>query len=69
MASVDLKDAHYNVSVVPEHRKIWISYGSLNFIILIVYLYGLAGFPRFSTKLTKPVFADLRSLGFLLVIC
>lgn len=65
MASVDLKDAYYSVSVKDQHRKFlkftW--HGQL-------YQYtclpnGLALCPRKFTKLVKPLFSNLRLQGHL----
>ena len=67
LASVDLQDAYYTVSVHPSHRKylkfIW--QGQL-------YQYkvlpnGLSTAPRLFTKLLKPVFATLRKEGHIVV--
>lgn len=64
MASVDLKDAYYSVSIAPEYRKFlrFIWNGRL-------YQYtclpnGLTSAPRIFTKIMKPVFSKLRNEGF-----
>ena len=65
MASIDLTDAYYTVPVASEHRKF------LRFIWgNTLYQYtclpnGLASAPRYFTKLLKPVYATLRSQGYL----
>jgi hypothetical protein len=67
MASIDLQDAYYSVPIAREHRKylkfLW--NGTL-------YQYralpnGLSSAPRLFTKLLKPPFAKLRSLGYCVV--
>jgi hypothetical protein len=64
MASVDLKDAYYSVPLAIEQRKymrfIW-KEELFQFTCLVM---GLACSPRKFTKLMKPVFSDLRKLGF-----
>ena len=65
MASIDLKDAYYTVAVHFDHQKY------LKFIFEgILYQYtclpnGLYSAPRLFTKLLKPVYATLRSMGHL----
>ena len=65
MASVDLRHAFYSVNVDPRDRKY------LKFVWrgqLFAYTClpnGLANCPRYFTKLMKPVFASLRSFGWL----
>ena len=65
MASIDLKDAYYTVAIHSEHQKY------LKFIFDgILYQYtclpnGLSSAPRLFTKLLKPVYATLRSMGHL----
>ncbi len=65
MASVDLKDAYYTVAVHSEHQKY------LKFIFDgTLYQYtclpnGLSSAPRLFTKLLKPVYATLHSMGHL----
>ena len=68
MASIDLKDAYYTVSVNMEYRKF------LRFLWkgqLFEYTYlpnGLACAPRLFTNIMKPLFGHLRSRGYLSVI-
>jgi hypothetical protein len=68
MASVDLEKAYYSVKINEDHRKY------LRFLWKdIVYEYtslpnGLASAPRLFTKLLKPAFAVLRTMGFLSVV-
>ena len=65
MASVDLKDAYYTVPIHASHQKY------LKFCFDgALYKYtclpnGLASAPRIFTKLLKPVYATLRSMGHL----
>ena len=65
MASIDLKDAYYTVAVHFDHQKY------LKFIFEgTLYQYtclpnGLSSAPRLFTKLLKPVYATLRSMGHL----
>ena len=65
MALVDLKDAYYTVPIHPSHQKY------LKFCFDgVFYKYtclpnGLASAPRTFTKLLKPVYATLRSMGHL----
>ena len=65
MASIDLKDAYYSVPVAKEHQKY------LKFVFNgTLYQYtclpnGLSSAPRIFTKLLKPVYACLHTLGHL----
>ena len=58
MATIDLKDAYYSVSVAQEHRKylrfIWRS----NFYQYTCFPNGLSSAPRLFTKLMKPCYAQ-----------
>jgi hypothetical protein len=63
MASIDLKDANYTVAIHKEHQK----YLKFEFNG-VLYQYtclpnGLASAPRIFTKLLKPVYSTLRSMG------
>ena len=68
MATLDLKEAYYSVSLAPELRKyfrfIWknriFEFQSLPF--------GLCSAPRIFTKIMKPVVTSLREKGFMNVI-
>ena len=67
MASIDLQDAYYSVPIAEEHRK----YLKFNWNG-VLYQYkalpnGLSSAPRLFTKLLKPPFAKLRSLGYCIV--
>ena len=63
MASIDLRDAYYTVAIHPDHQKY------LKFVANgVLYQYtclpnGLASAPRIFTKLMKPVYSTLRSMG------
>ena len=65
IASLDLRHAYYSVSIKPEFRK------SLKFkwkgqlYAYTCFANGLCNCPRYLTKLLKPVYAHLRSQGFL----
>lgn len=67
MGSVDLSDAYYNVNITVSDRKF------LRFIWKgTLYQYtclpnGLSRAPRLFTKLLKPVYASLRSKGYVSV--
>lgn len=67
MGSVDLSDAYYNVNITVSDRKF------LRFIWKgTLYQYtclpnGLSSAPRLFTKLLKPVYASLRSKGYVSV--
>ena len=62
MASIDLKDAYYSIPVAKEDRKFLMFQwkGTYQFTCLSN---GLSSAPRIFTKILKPVFAHLRSLG------
>ena len=60
IASVDLKDAYYSVPVVEDDRMFeWEG----NYFQFTCLPNGLASAPRLFTKLLKPAYASLRSLG------
>ena len=65
MASVDIKDAYYTVSIATEHQKVlkfrWWDKSYENTCLPN----GLASAPRIFTKLLKPVFNILRQNGYL----
>jgi len=67
MASIDLKDAYYSMSIHPNDRKylrfIW--NGTLFQFTCLPN--GLSSAPRWFTKLLKPIFSQLRSSGFVSV--
>ena len=63
MASVDLRDAYYTISIVEEHRKylrfIW--RGTLYQFTCLPN--GLSPAPRIFTRILKPIFSELASRG------
>ena len=65
MASVDLKDAYYTVPIHPSHQKYLKFYFDGVFYTYTCWPNGLASAPRLFTKLLKPVYSTLRSMGHL----
>ena len=64
MATIDLKDAYYSVSVNVNHRK-YLRFIWKNQLFQFTCLpNGLSSAPRIFTKILKPVYATLRSQGF-----
>ena len=64
MASIDLKDAYYSVSIDTNHRK-YIRFIWKNQLFQFTCLpYGLSSAPRIVTKLMKPAYSTLRCKGF-----
>ena len=64
MASVDLRHAYYSVHIAEEHQKyLCFKWGDKIFQYTCLPS-GLASAPRLFAKLLKPVFAKLRSLGY-----
>jgi hypothetical protein len=65
MASIDWKDAYYSVPVSKHYQKclrfVW-NYRVFQFTCLPN---GLSSAPRIFTKITKPLFSQLRKLGFI----
>ena len=67
MASIDLKDAYYSVNIDPSNRK-YLRFIWNNSLYQFTCLpNGLSSAPRWYTKLLKPVFSQLRNLGFISV--
>ena len=65
MASIDFKDAYYSVSVKKSHRK-WLRFSFQGELFEFTCLpNGLSSGPRLFTKITKPLFANLREQGHL----
>lgn len=64
MASVDLKDAYYSVPLAREYRKFMRFMWKGELFQYTCLVMGLACSPRKFTKLMKPVYSDLRKLGF-----
>ena len=68
MASIDLKDAYYSVPIHKDDQKYLKFYWRGTLYQYTCFPNGLAICPRKFTKLLKPVFSNLRSLGHLSVI-
>ena len=68
MASIDLKDAFYSVPIHKDHQKYLKFQWRGKLYQYTCFPNGLAIFPRKFTKLLKPVFSNLRSIGHLSVI-
>lgn len=65
MSSIDLRHAYYSVHIAEEHQK-YLCFKWGNKIFQYTCLpNGLASAPRLFTKLMKPVFSHLRSLGYI----
>ena len=67
MASIDLKDAYYTISIAIEHRKYLRFLWRDKMFQFTCLPNGLASAPRIFTKLLKPIFAHLRLLGHIVV--
>ena len=63
MASVDLKDAYYTIPIHPSHQKYLKFLFEGQFYQYTCLPNGLASAPRLFTKVLKPVYATLRSMG------
>ena len=63
MASVDLKDAYYSIPVHPEHRKYLMFEWEGQYYQFTCLSNGLSSAPRVFTKILKPVYSHLRSIG------
>ena len=64
MASIDLKDAYYSVSIDTTHRK-YLHFIWKNQLFQFTCLpNGLSSAPRIFTKLMKPAYSTLRCKGF-----
>ena len=64
MASIDLKDAYYSVSIDTNHRK-YLRFKWKNQLFQFTCLpNGLSSAPRIFTKLMKPAYSALRCKGF-----
>ena len=68
MASIDLKDAYYSVPIHKDHQKYLKFQWRGKLYQYTCFPNGLAICPRKFTKLLKPVFSNLRSIGHLSVI-
>ena len=65
MASIDLKDAYYVVSIAEEHHKYLRFYWQGSLYQYTCMPNGLSSAPRCFTKLLKPVYSTLRQHGHL----
>ena len=63
MASVDLKDAYYSIPVHPEHRKYLMLEWEGQYYQFTCLPNGLSSAPRVFTKILKPFYSHLRSIG------
>ena len=63
MASIDLKDAYYSVPVADEDRKLLKFQWGDRYFQFTCLPTGLACAPRLFTKLLKPVYTHIRSMG------
>ena len=62
MASVDLRHAYYSVPIKAEYRRFFFLNSNYQYTR---FPNGLSNCPRYFTKLMKPVYATLRSQGYL----
>ena len=65
IASLDMRHAYYSVSIKPEFRKFLTFKWKGQLYAYTCFATGLCNCPRYFTKLLKPVYAHLRSQGFL----
>ena len=63
MASVDLKDAYYSIHIAEEDRKFLMFQWKGTYYQFTCLPNGLSSAPRIFTKILKPVYARLRSIG------
>ena len=63
MASVDLKDAYYSIPIAEEDRKLLMFQWKGKYYQFTCLPNGLSSAPRIFTKILKPVYARLRSVG------
>lgn len=68
MASIDLKDAYYSVSIHSDFPKYLKFNWRGQLYKFVCFPNGLAPCPRQFTKLLKPVFSSLRKLGHISVV-
>jgi len=64
MASIDLRHAYYSVPVATEHQKFLRFQWKGKIYQYTCLSNGISSAPRLFTKLTKPVYSKLRTLGF-----
>ena len=63
MASVDLKDAYYSIPIAEQDRKFFMFQWKGEYYQFTCLPNGLSSAPRIFTKILKPVYAHLRSIG------
>ena len=63
MASVDLKVAYYSIPIAEEDRKLLMFQWKGKYYQFTYLPNGLSSAPRIFTKILKPVYARLRSIG------
>ena len=63
MASVDFKDAYYSIPIAEEDRKLFMFQRKGKYYQFTCLPNGLSSAPRIFTKILKPVYARLRSVG------
>ena len=63
MASVDLKDAYYSVPIASEHRQFLMFKWEGQYYQYTCLPNGLACAPRLFTKILKPIYSYLHSIG------
>ena len=63
MESVDLKDAYYSIPVHPEHRNYLMFEWESQYYRFTCLPIELSSAPRVFTKILKPVYSHLRSIG------
>lgn len=67
MSSIDLRDAYYSVNIHHSYRKYLRFIWNSKLYQFTCLPNGLTSAPRWFTKLLKPIFAYLRSLGYISV--
>jgi len=68
MVKIDLQDAYFLISIIPEHREFLRFYWKGVLYEYLCVPFGLCSAPRVFTKLLRPVVAYLRERGIRLVI-
>ena len=63
MGSVDLKDAYYSIPIAEEDRKFFMFQWKGEYYQFTCQPNGLSSAPRIFTKILKPVYAHLSSIG------
>ena len=63
MASVDLKDTYYSIPIAEDDRTLLVFLWKGKYYQFTCLPNGLSSAPRTFTKILKPVYARLRSIG------